>query len=206
MEASMNKNKILREILSWVALLGVAILIVSILNSKVFTKVTVEQHSMENTLFSGQQLFVDKFTYNFREPRQGEIIIFLEYEEKGNIFDETVRLFDSVITRFEDEDLVDEIYRRLIKRVIGVPGDEIDIQDGYVLVNGKKLEEPYAVGTTMEEEVNLPIIVEEGTLFVLGDNREASTDSRSLGLIEMSHVEGKAVFRLYPFDKIGKIK
>lgn len=92
---------------------------------------------MENTLFNNQQLIVDKLSYNFEKPERGDIIIFLEGEEKGTIVDETLEIIDNIASRF-DNDKYNNKNNRLVKRVIGIPGDEVDIKDGYVYLNGKK--------------------------------------------------------------------
>ena len=95
----------------------------------------------------------------------------------------------------------------IIKRVIAVSGDTLDIKDGYVYRNGKKLEEDYIKGQTFERsDFSYPLTVPEDHVFVLGDNRENSLDSRIIGLIEHDQVKGKVVFRLWPFSRIGKVK
>lgn len=95
---------------------------------------------------------------------------------------------------------------RLVKRVIGIPGDEIDIKDGYVYLNGSILEELYVKGETYSRDKEFPIKVEEDTVFVLGDNREVSKDSRNFGLVKINQIEGKAIFRISPFNRFGFIK
>lgn len=201
-----EKNKIIKEIGSWIFCLLAAFLIVTVLNSKVFAKVQVQQSSMENTLFENQQLIIDKLSYDFSEPKRGDIIIFLENEDKGTLIDDTLRTIDKIISIFDNDDDSAEGSSRLVKRVIGVAGDEVDIRDGYVYVNDKKLEEPYVKGVTLPQEFKLPVVVGENKLFVLGDNREVSKDSRKFGFIDCGQVEGKAVFRVYPFSKMGKVK
>ncbi|MBZ9687135.1 signal peptidase I [Clostridium estertheticum] len=198
----MKKNKIIKEIRNWVFPILGAVLIASLINSKVFARVQVQQSSMENTLYSSQQLIVDKLTYNFAGPKRGDIIIFLENEQRGTIIDDTVIFFNNIksLLKNTDED------KRLVKRVIGVPGDEVNIKDGYVYINGEKLNEPYVKGETFNQELSLPINVPANKLFVLGDNRPVSKDSRAFGLINYNQVEGKAVFRVFPFNKIGSIK
>lgn len=197
-----KKNKIIKEIRNWVFPILGAVLIASLINSKVFARVQVQQSSMENTLYSSQQLIVDKLTYNFAGPKRGDIIIFLENEQRGTIIDDTVIFFNNIksLLKNTDED------KRLVKRVIGVPGDEVNIKDGYVYINGEKLNEPYVKGETFNQELSLPINVPANKLFVLGDNRPVSKDSRAFGLINYNQVEGKAVFRVFPFNKIGSIK
>lgn len=198
----MDKKKVIREIRGWILSIVGAFFIAMLVNTKVFAMVQVQQSSMENTLFSNQRLILDKLSYNFVEPKKGDIIVFLENEEKGNIFDETLRTIDnmaSILKNSDDSNL-------LVKRVIGVPGDKIDIKNGYVYVNGEKLEEQYVKGETISGVFKLPTKIGENKLFVLGDNRVVSKDSRKFGLIDFKQVEGKAIYRVYPINHIGKIK
>ncbi len=198
-----NEKPILKEIGSWIVVIVVALVLSLFIDSTIIAKAEVEQSSMENTLFEGQQLIVNKLSYAFDEPKRGDIIIFLENEEKGNIIDNFIR---SVKNRFSSSDEIAAEQERLVKRVIGVAGDEIDIQDGYVYINGERLEESYVNGITLPGNLKLPITVGEGELFVIGDNREVSRDSRDFGPIDVKQVEGKAVFRVYPFNQIGKVE
>ena len=199
---SNNKNMI-KEIVSWIGIIIITFVLYLITDSTVIAKAQVEQSSMENTLFEGQQLLVNKLSYTFGEPKRGDIIIFFDDGEKGNFFDEFARSFMNRFPMGMKEDIDSE---RLVKRVIGLPGDEIDIKEGSVYINGEPLDEPYAVGITYPGNVDLPIVIEENELFVIGDNREVSWDSRDFGPIEKKQVEGKAIFRIYPFDQMGKIE
>ncbi|EKS4343771.1 MULTISPECIES: signal peptidase I [Clostridium] len=202
----MDKRKVKKEIESWIFSILGAILIAGLVNSKVFAKVRVQQNSMENTLLTNEQLVVDKLSYNFAEPKKGDIIIFHENKEKGTIAEDTLEMVDNIISIFNNNNDSIEKDDRLIKRVIGIPGDEIDIKDGHLYLNGKKLEESYVKGETIEREFKLPIKVPENKLFVLGDNRMISKDSRMFGLIDYKQVEGKAIYRVYPFNHVGKVK
>ncbi|BAQ12650.1 signal peptidase [Clostridium botulinum B2 128] len=202
----MDKRKVKKEIESWIFSILGAILIAGLVNSKVFAKVRVQQSSMENTLLTNEQLVVDKLSYNFVEPKKEDIIIFHENKEKGTIAEDTLEMVDNIISIFNNNNNSIEKDDRLIKRVIGIPGDEIDIKDGHLYLNGKRLEEPYVKGETIERGFKLPIQVPENKLFVLGDNRMISKDSRMFGLIDYKQVEGKAIYRVYPFDHIGNIK
>ncbi|HDK7168035.1 TPA: signal peptidase I [Clostridium botulinum] len=202
----MDKRKVKKEIESWIFSILGAIIIAGLVNSKVFAKVQVQQSSMENTLFTNQQLIVDKLSYNFVEPKKGDIIIFHENKEKGTIAEDTLEMVDNIISKFNNNKTDIEEDDRLIKRVIGVPGDEVDIKDGYLYLNGKKLEETYANGETISREFKLPIKIPENKLFVLGDNRMVSKDSRMFGLVDYKQVEGKAIYRVYPFNHVGKVK
>ena len=201
-----KQNKVLQEIRSWLIIVIFAFVIMSCLNSKVFATAEVRQSSMEDTLYSGHKLIVDKFTYNFSKPNSGDIIIFLENEERGNIIDETTRYWKSLVLNLTRKNGVDELYPRLVKRVIGVEGDTVDIRDGNVYINDILLEEDYAKGVTYEGVIQLPIIVDENHLFVLGDNRMVSSDSREFGLIPIEQVEGRVTFRFSPLEEFGKIK
>jgi signal peptidase I len=159
---------------------------------------------MENTLFTAQQLIEDKLSYNFIKPKRGDIIIFLENGEKDTIVKDVLKTADNIVSIFSSNRSSEES-SLLVKRVIGTAGDEVDIRDGYVYINGNKLEETYVKGETFPRELQFPIKVEENKLFVLGDNRTVSKDSRTFGLIDIKQVEGKAVYRVYPFNQMGKI-
>lgn len=184
-------------------MISLTLFIVLLFNTTVFAKVQVRQSSMENTLLSKQQLLEDKLSYRFTDPKRGDIIIFFEEEETGTIIDETIRTFNKMTSFLHKDSYIED--SRYVKRVIGIPGDTIDIKDGYVYVNDKKLTESYVKGETKEKELDLPITVGKNELFVLGDNREVSMDSRSFGPISIKQVEGKAIFRIYPFDKVGVV-
>jgi signal peptidase I len=202
----MNWKAVLKEIRSWVVIIVVALVLATVFSSKVFAKVQVQQGSMENTLFPKQQLIVDKFSYNFTKPKRGEIIIFLENEERGSIINDTLRTIDSIRARFDKAAAQKEEGRRLVKRVIGIEGDKIDLKNGFVYLNGKKQAEPYTRGATQPKIIEFPITVGKNQLFVLGDNRMRSTDSREFGLINVNQVEGRAVLRVYPFNQMGRIR
>lgn len=134
-----EKKKIIKEINNWIFSIIGACLIAALLNSKVFATVKVEQRSMENTLYSSQKLILDKVSYNFFDPKRGDIIIFLENGQRGSIARDTVKFIKSIKSIFQKADGD----KRMVKRVIGVPGDEVDIKDGYVYINGEKINEPY---------------------------------------------------------------
>lgn len=197
-----KKSKIMKEVRSWVLIILGAFFFAFLINSEVLAKVIVDQSSMEDTLFTGQQLFVDVLSYHFEKPEHGDIIIFFPDEEKGNLINSFSRYIDGYRELFTGI----EYHERYVKRVIGVAGDTIDIKDGFVYVNGEKQEEAYVKGITELREFELPYTVQKGELFVMGDNREVSMDSRAFGPISLKQVEGKAFFRVYPFSKMGKIK
>jgi signal peptidase I len=163
---------LLREILETV---GLALLLYLGINI-VSARVRVDGYSMIPTLQNNELLVVYRWAYHFgNEPRRGDIII-----------------FDSV-NRPDDE---------LIKRIIGLPGDEVEIRSGQVLVNGEPLMENYIAAPPVYSGIWQ---VGEDSLFVLGDNRNDSSDSHVWGLLPMKDVIGKAVFAYWPLHEIGII-
>lgn len=179
-----RKNNAAREALSWIRDIAIAI-VAALLISRVVTPTIVQEHSMENTLQNKNYLILLRTAYKFGSvPQYGDIVVF-------------------------QSDLVNETNGKeklLIKRVIARGGDTVAIRDGVVYRNGEALDEPYTkdgyTNGAMDETV-----VPEGYLFLCGDNRLVSLDSRSdrVGFVDESTVIGKAVFRLFPFNKIGGI-
>ncbi|MEN2776959.1 signal peptidase I [Acetivibrio clariflavus] len=187
------------EAFKWSLVVIVAIFIALILRAYVFEWVVVEGPSMENTLYSRQVLFVNKIVYTFVPPKRGDIIVFKVSE--GNLdyipIAKNIPVLSSLIPPKNEIDY--------IKRVIGLPGDEIDIIDGYVYINGNKQKESYVKGSTVKQSFELPCVVPENKVFVMGDNREVSKDSRQFGFVDMEKIKGKAVFRIRPLKEFGSI-
>lgn len=167
----------------WIKDIAVAIVIALVIVQ--FIKPTiVKESSMEPNFYENDYLFVSKQSYRFSEPQRGDVIVF----------------HSSLVQENGDEKL-------LIKRVIGLPGERIDIIDEKVYVDGTMLEEEYTMDqTTWGNVTNL--VIPEGQLFCMGDNRDVSIDSRdpSVGCVDIDDVVGKVVFRLYPFSEFGTIK
>ena len=158
--------------------------------SFVIKPTVVREHSMEPTLYGNDYLIVFKLAYmNKEHPQRGDIIV-----------------FDSDLPRTDGV----QGTKLLIKRVIAVEGDTVTLKDGYVYVNGRQLDEPYVDGEGITwpegEEIN-NMVVPDDKVFCLGDNRMVSRDSRdpSVGFVDEDTVMGKAVVRLFPFNKIGKL-
>lgn len=199
---TMNQKKILKESLQWTAVFFVSILLSLSIKSYGFAQAEVKQCSMQDTLYEGQRLIESKIPYYYSEPKRGDIIIINSELEKGafRVFVANTKEFIESFNKNEEED-----NKRLIKRVIGVPGDTIDIKDGKVYINGELYEEAYVKGETYPNSMEFPITIPEKEYFVMGDNRENSMDSRDIGLISIDKIEGKAVIRLWPLDKFGEI-
>lgn len=189
-----KKKKLITEVLQWVQAIAVAGILAYLIHAFVFERALVDGDSMVDTLKDDQNLIEYKLGYLFHAPKRGDIVVF-EYE-KG-VFNKYLPLPDP-----QEKDY--------IKRVIGLPGETVDLRDGYVYIDDKKLDEPYAKGLTekspnAESEVVFPMKVEPGTVFVMGDNRQNSSDSRTFGLVDFSSIRGKAVLRVYPFNEFGSI-
>ena len=177
-----KKRTFLKELLSN-SLFLLAVLVLTLLLVKyVGQRTVVIGQSMERTLFDGDNLIVDKISYRFRDPERFEVVVFpYLYEEKTYY----------------------------IKRVIGLPGETVRIEDGTIYINGVPLNENYGVekiknpGRASEE-----IVLGEDEYFVMGDNRNNSKDSRdpSVGNVKKSDLIGRAWLRLFPFDSIGFVK
>ena len=166
---------------------GAAIAIVIAVAILQFIKPTVvQQHSMEPNFHTNDYLFISKQAYKlFRgTPQLGDVIVFAT---------------DMKTTEGEN--------KLLIKRVIGVPGDEISIYAGKVYVNGQEIDDSYTKDMTTPGDID-KLVVPSDTVFCLGDNRRISVDSRdeSVGLISYDSILGKVIFRLLPMDKMGVIK
>lgn len=178
-----------------------AILMAALLNTGVFGVAVVRDVSMRKTLTAGERLVVDKTAYSFREPDRGEIIVFLQGEGTGGFPGRFVRTL-------EDMSSLGKAVRenRYVKRVIGVSGDKISISGGDVYLNGEKLTEPYVEGDTPAFGADSVLTVPPGSIFVMGDNRGGSFDSRQFGFVDLDEIEGRVVMRILPFDKITCFK
>lgn len=193
-----NKNNILREIKGWIVHLAMAFGIVLFLTSEVFALTGVKGSSMENTFVEGEKLFLNKLSYNFSSPERGDIIVFLQGEVNKGIGDRLMNVLEDIKMNFERNPR----RNRYIKRVIGIPGDKIDMKDGKVYVNDKLLEEEYIKGITSKNALEYPVTVPKEKLFVMGDNREHSADSRIFGFVDYRSVEGKVSYKLWPVASV----
>ena len=204
------------EILEWVVTLAVALAVAFVVKYFVFDIVKVDGSSMVPTLNDNDRLIVTKLGY---KPKQGDIVILdstyknrMEYfdslaEDKGkehlSAFEQFFAAKTGMPSSFNK--------RYYVKRVIALPGQTIDISDGHVYVDGELLDEPYYSGTTSPlpaSSIEYPLTVEEDMVFVMGDNRNNSKDSRSseLGLVPYDALLGKAQIRIWPLNAIGVTK
>nr|WP_330396813.1 signal peptidase I [Anaeromicrobium sediminis] len=171
-----------KEIYEWLKTIVIAVVIAMVITA--FVRPTlVKGYSMYPTLSPYNYLIINKVPYMIHDPEKGDIVVF-----KSHLKTDTGGEKD------------------LIKRVIAVEGDQITITDGKVSVNGEMLDEKYINGEYTSGEIDA--VIPEDTLFVMGDNRENSLDSRDerVGFVPTDTVRGKVLVRLYPFNKIGKVK
>lgn len=185
-----------KEIVEWIQAIVFAVIIAFVIKTFLFTLVLVQGPSMENTLFTGDRLFVSRFLYT---PKQGDIIVFTPERDTSKPY---------------------------IKRVIATEGQTVDITNGgEVIVDGKVLDETYLSPTTGDNMPNItylpsvgavefPITVPEDHFFAMGDNRIRSHDCRSVevgnfdndfGCVGNKRAIGKALFRIWPLNKFGSL-
>jgi signal peptidase I len=138
----------------------------------------IESHSMEPNFYDGQYVLVNKLAYKLGEPQRGDVVV------------------------FHNPNNPDEDY---IKRIIGLPGDTISFDSGVAYVNGKPLDEPYVNFPTNGNSGAEPLVVDDGYIFVMGDNRPNSRDSRVFGELSEDLMVGKAWVRIWPLTEMGRV-
>ncbi len=177
-----KERSIWRELFSMLVymaiVLGLTFLVITFVGQRTY----VSGESMKNTLEDGDNLIVDKITYRFSAPKRFDIIVFpFEYEE-------------------------DTYY---IKRIIGMPGETVQILDGKIYIDGEQLNESYGREVMVSGGIaETPIALGADEYFVLGDNRNASSDSRdpSVGVIHKDKIIGRAWLRIWPLSEFGILK
>lgn len=178
-----DRHGILKEVLDWVVFFVILIGLTFLINTYVGQRTYISGPSMQPTLHDGDNLIVDKISYRFTDPKRYDIIVF-PY-------------------RYQD----DTFY---IKRIIGLPGETVQIINGYVYINGE-LREDEVYGAEVMEDAGIasePITLGEDEYFVLGDNRNHSSDSRdpNVGVLHRDELIGRAWVRIWPLDQIGVIR
>ncbi len=189
-ETPRKKNTWFKELLDWIIAIVIAVVVALLVRNYVFTLVKVQGQSMEPTLQNADRLYVNRLFYT---PKKGDVVIFVSKSDPNHPY---------------------------VKRVIATEGDSvyIDFKNGDVFVNDQLIEEPYIkeetalLGSYIAELIvkgeygpDKPIVVEKDHIFVMGDNRNNSKDSRELGQIPLDEVLGGAVFRFWPLDNFGAV-
>jgi signal peptidase I len=167
-----SKRSKKRELLSWLITIAIAVAVALVIRFFILEFVPVDGPSMQDTLYTHDLMVVTKLDYVFGKPQRGDI----------------------VVTRFEGKQ---GFY---VKRLIGLPGETIEIRNGDVYIDGTIIDDNYA--TEKPEEPLAPTKIPEDHIFVMGDNRNDSLDSRYLGTVPMKDVVGVAHLVIYPFNRI----
>jgi len=166
-----------RAALEIIQALALAVIISVLLNLFVVQVTEVRQRSMEATLLQGDRVLVSKVDYRFSAPERGDIVVFQPTT-------------DSTIP--------------YVKRVTAIAGDTVELREGVLYVNGKQADYAGAHGVTAAQSpaIAYPLKVPADSFFALGDNRQASSDSRSFGPQPVSNIIGKVILRFWPFDRL----
>jgi signal peptidase I len=180
MNAAKQVMEFIMDILETVVFIGSLFIVVYLF---ILQPNQVKGASMDPTFATGDYIFTSKVTYKLREPERGDIVVFRSPRNPDIEY---------------------------IKRIIGLPGDSILIQDTQVYVNGEVLVEDYLAAPTNTweggfVENGVPVIVPDGELFVMGDNRPRSSDSREFGTIPLSSIVGQVFYRYFPPKKMGTL-
>lgn len=173
---------IIRELFGWIMFIVIVVVVSYLVVAFVGQRTQVSGESMETTLSDGDHLIVDKISYRFRDPKRYDIVVFPYRYEENTYY---------------------------IKRIIGLPGETVQIVNGYVYINGVQLDEHYGNALINDPgQAAQPITLGDDEYFVLGDNRNNSQDSRSanVGMIHRDELLGRAWVRIWPLDKFGVIK
>lgn len=176
------RGRIVSELKEWLLTAVIVFVVMSILNIFVFNISMVKGQSMQPTLWEGERLFVNKISLRFVNPKHGDVIV----------------LHDPSTGPSQKD--------YLVKRVIGIPGDIVEVRDHQLYVNGKIVDEPY-IDTEIEDPDFAALTVESGNYFVMGDNRHASAskDSRYFGSIPEDMIVGRADYIWWPLSKLDKL-
>jgi signal peptidase I len=167
--------------LVWVRDLGFSVAIAVVLIVFIYQPVKVEGTSMMPALTDQERIFINKFTYRFGmgSVERGDMVVFWFPRDTSKSY---------------------------IKRVIGIPGDTVEIDSGQVIVNGKLLMEDYVPEQYRDRQSLAPVTVPADEYFVLGDHRSSSNDSRNWGTVHRDFIYGKAVFVYWPLEKMGRLR
>jgi signal peptidase I len=178
-QSEVGEFKLAFELRSWSRDILVACAIAIFIVIFVVQPVKVEGTSMQPHLVDQERIFVNRFIYRFTDIRRGDIVVFLYPRDQSKSF---------------------------IKRVLGVPGDEVEIRRGMVYVNGSRIGEPYLSPELRDFRSFHKVIVPSGEYFVLGDHRNSSNDSRNWGFVARDLIYGKAIFSYWPIKHFGIVE
>ena len=206
----------IKDIIEWIVCIIIALIIAIAFRFFVGTPTIVQQPSMVPTLQPNQRLWLNRWVRTTKKmPSRGDIITF---EAPSQIDLTSAEIADSSIARYENEPTsvwskfsyyVLEVNKTsYIKRVIGLPGDHVEIRNGKVYINSQELQENYLPSGIVTDNGHgncTDIIVPENSVFAMGDNRAQSSDCRRFGCIPLEKIESKVWIRIWPLNLFGKI-
>jgi signal peptidase I len=180
-------------------LIGLAILIAFLVKTFVAQAFYIPSGSMIPQLNIGDRVVVSKLAYDLHDPHRGDVIVFDAPPRAPGVQQATKRTGVGRVVRdiFESIGVLQPSTEEYIKRVIGLPGESVQGKDGHVFVNGRELVEPYLPPGDATSDFG-PVVVPKGGLWVMGDNRTNSSDSRVFGPIRRRTVVGRAILRVWP--------
>ena len=181
---SRRRRSSTRNAIEWVAVVVGAIVVALLVKTFLVQAFRIPSESMDPTLIKGDRVLVNKLSYRLHDVNRGDVVVF----ERP----------DSLPGGPDDP-------KDLIKRVIGLPGDTVYARDGTVFVNDKPLDEPYLPDGTTTVNMDQPITVPDGEVWVMGDNRGNSQDSRVFGTIPESSIVGRAFLLMWPLNRFGSL-
>lgn len=212
-----GKSKV-KDILEWIYCIVIAVVLALVVRYFVGTPTIVQQPSMWPTLKQGQRLILNRTIRTTHSmPNRGDIVTF-EAPSKSYVSVAEANL-DNPVAEYNNN--INNIFSKFryyvleigkdsyIKRVIGLPGEHVKIENGKVYINGEELQEDYLQPNVVTEDLNGPftdIVVPQDCIFVMGDNRAQSTDSRRFGCIPLEKIESKVWIRFWPLNLFGKVE
>lgn len=196
--------RVFKEIKEYVMVIIIALFVATIVNTSIFSISNVKETSMMPTLEETDVMVLNRLAYLLGEPKRDDIIVMIE-DNNANMtfFGRVERMYRDLWNKLNKIETRD----RLVKRVVGIEGDQLQIVENKLYINGqvessKELDLETMGRAFLSDEM---IIVPEGQVFVLGDNRSVSRDSRSFGFVDVDNLEGKVSFRILPINKFGKV-
>jgi signal peptidase I len=204
-QADKKQPGLLAVVRETVVLVALAILLAVVFKTFLVAAFYIPSGSMESTLNVSDRVLVEKVSYRFGDVENGDVVVFVHDDlvlAPNGSSNPIARFFSSLGQAIG---LVPPSDRDFIKRVVGVPGDEIACQDGRLLRNGKPVAEPY-LDPGVTTDGCKTTVVPAGKLYVMGDNRTNSQDSRAFGVIDRSDVVGRAFVRIWPLTHVGWLR
>jgi signal peptidase I len=167
-----------RKVIEWVVLIGVALVVALVIKAFLFQAFYIPSDSMVPTLKKDDRVLVNKLSYKLHDVNRGDIVVFSKPPK-------------------EQSDIKD-----LVKRVVALPGETVEAHNGHVFVNDRRLDEPYLPDDVVQADF-APQKVPSGDVWVMGDNRSNSEDSRVFGPIRESSIVGRVFVRIWPLNRLG---